>query len=526
MCKILFKKLKNQEKIPDEHLVFMLMPFKHHDIMFFFEFMEQKIENHSDSGGNSATISRFYKDSKKKWLISKNEQVVENVKLDLDVDFFTKLAKNWIFLQKNTIVVTFFVIILIFFQYSYVFSGGIVVVLLVIISCCKISFKVVCEHFPEMYTSDDWEIDFSATKSIIRNIHNNVKKNLDDGCLHIVVSLSGGVDSMLLSYLLNIIQRETNLCSDTTRHIHLSAVHINYRNRSESDMEQLFVEQWCNKLKIPLYVRVIDDITRGITDRKWYESVTRDIRFDLYKRIVEKTEGNGYIVLGHIKDDAIENIFTNFARGQHIFNLKKLQMVSKMYDVNVWRPLLNTKKDEIVKLAKKLAIPWLKNTTPAWSNRGKLRNKFIPAVEQQFGKKSFNNVEYVADTLAEYYDIISTQFIGPMINNHTRSNNLGTETFIPESCLNMGLHFWQTILVQLFHSRGISLPSRSAISHFVRTVKGCKSTIVNLKKEVYCYYDYNARTMYLLDSNKICGILNVDTRKLGNFHWKEIKKLL
>ena len=51
-------------------------------------------------------------------------------------------------------------------------------------------------------------------------------------------------------------------------------------------------------------------------------------------------------------------------------------------------------------------IPYLKNTTPEWSNRGKMRNEFIPAVHRQFGEDSDNKILYMAESLASYKKLL------------------------------------------------------------------------------------------------------------------------
>lgn len=560
-CKQLFKNLKNlktlkKDKISDEHLIFALMPFKHDDILEYFPFIEEQIDLFSESGVNSSTISRFYRDSKKKYLISKNDDVVKNPKLVSAHDFsdfrqktvnsYLKLIINidniinekLIFLTVGTMILGYLggllfktTLCLAAYYFVQILRGYFNI------------FRDICEHLPDKYNHIGWDVDVDISSNdynIVRQVYTRITKDLDEECTNIVVSLSGGVDSMLLCYLLKVFQQKMLKMSSTSspQHFHLRAVHINYRNRPESDLEQLFVENYCFKMKIPLYVRVIDNVTRSTTDRKWYESVTRAIRFDLYKKILAKNgndgDTEGYIVLGHIRDDAVENIFTNFAKGQHIFNLKKLEPVSEMYGVSIWRPLINSNKTDILELAHQLSIPWLKNTTPEWSNRGKLRNQFIPAVEEQFGKKCFENVEYVADTLTEYSEIITKLLIDPMIDVHTDVcwDDFGTKTVIPESYVHLGVHFWQNVLLRIFYSRKVGLPSRKSIRHFVNTIRGNKSTIINLRKEVYCYYECqpdninNVGTVYILDSEKVSYSIKVDRKKLGNGHWKKIKILL
>jgi tRNA(Ile)-lysidine synthase TilS/MesJ len=128
-------------------------------------------------------------------------------------------------------------------------------------------------------------------------------------------------------------------------------------------------------------------------DREFYESVTRSIRFSAYKAVA-----NGYgvqsatqisrqsrVLLGHIQDDAVENIWTNFARGLHLDNLAKMEPEEVQLGVNLWRPLLNIQKSAIYEAAAALRVPHLKNTTPSWCNRGKFREHFYAQTHAQYG---------------------------------------------------------------------------------------------------------------------------------------------
>ena len=112
----------------------------------------------------------------------------------------------------------------------------------------------------------------------------------------VALLLSGGVDSMIASFILSFIVTD------------LKAIHINYNNRPESIYESQFVQWWCNKLNIPCFIRDITEISRNKSiDRNIYESVTNFIRFNLYS-----LKSNDIpVFLGHNKDDTIENIFTN-----------------------------------------------------------------------------------------------------------------------------------------------------------------------------------------------------------------------
>ena len=55
-------------------------------------------------------------------------------------------------------------------------------------------------------------------------------------------------------------------------------------------------------------------------------------------------------------------------------------------------------KKEIIVYARENGIPYLKNTTPTWSSRGRLRNEFLPAMDKQFGDSMRESLLHMSET--------------------------------------------------------------------------------------------------------------------------------
>jgi tRNA(Ile)-lysidine synthetase-like protein len=261
------------------------------------------------------------------------------------------------------------------------------------------------------------------------------------------ISLSGGVDSMVMAALLK------------RKSADVVAAHIVYGNREDSVAEQNFITIYCQKLGIPLYIYKVEWLRRGTCDRAFYEEMTRQLRFSVYKALERPA------FLGHIQEDAVENVWTNFAKGTHLDNLVKFQAVATEDGVQICRPWLLLKKHLIYETAEVLGIPHLKNTTPAWSNRGKFRTEFYNATHIQYGENIDEKVLEVAEQLRSQAILLDRLLYEPI----RKSWNPATRRLNITSAIKADIkaEAWQTILTDLTHTRlGIGKPSFAAASDF------------------------------------------------------------
>lgn len=206
----------------------------------------------------------------------------------------------------------------------------------------------------------------------IKDIANNkeTSKDIKDSLL----SLSGGVDSMV--------------CAKLYKGVFKAAVHINYTNRPSAYREEEMLVRWCNVHQIPLYVRRIAEVNRTPCMendmREIYETYTRKVRYGTYKsvaRMLGMSMSTCSVILGHNKDDCMENILTNISHMNHYENLMGMSYKGVQDDITFIRPLLTYTKHEIRATATKFDIPHFHNSTPSWSQRGKIRDIVKPAIK-------------------------------------------------------------------------------------------------------------------------------------------------
>lgn len=193
----------------------------------------------------------------------------------------------------------------------------------------------------------------------------------------ILVSLSGGVDSMVLLWILKHHYPEVSV----------AAVFINYCNRS--DDEEHFVRDWCASLRVPLYVRRLREIQRtpamAFELRETYETYTRNVRYHAYHQahaFEAPRQTTPIVAMGHNQDDCFENILTNICQKQKYENLRGMTELAEANALQFWRPMLSVPKHHIYHFAQTHTIPYLQDSTPAWSCRGKIRDTVRPTLSQ------------------------------------------------------------------------------------------------------------------------------------------------
>lgn len=305
-------------------------------------------------------------------------------------------------------------------------------------------------------------------KTIEGFIHKN---NYQD----IIISLSGGVDSMVCSFILKKLQEKL--------HFNIIAVHIDYANRSYKEYE--FVKDWCAFIKLPVYTRHITEINR--TDcmnhgmRSIYEEYTKKVRFETYKAVSDSPK----VILGHNYDDCFENILTNICNKDKYENLTGINESQNIENIHFLRPMLDIKKKEIYLFAYNHNIPYLHDSTPDWCQRGKIRDSVKPVLNK-WHKEAIPGFFELSKTLAEYEGIVKS-VVNTMVIVEGAS---GSEMKIPFSSFILCKIIWKHI----FYNLSIYNISQKSLSNFLEKLE---HTFYNLK------YQKNTKVKTILTKNSM-----------------------
>ena len=316
------------------------------------------------------------------------------------------------------------------------------------------------------------------------------------------LSLSGGVDSMVLLNCLVLLSKTTNS--------KVVAIHIEHCNRKEAVKEREFLEYYCNMLNIKLYYRTIYYINRSndFIDRNIIEEETKKARFNLYKYVIEK-EGLSGIILGHHMGDIVENVFTNIIKGRNLENITVMEEENIIYDVKIFRPFLNITKNIIYEYAHYNKIPYFLNSTPVWSCRGVLRDQIIPLLKKQFGEFEHNIIKFTQNLseMSSFYKKEMDRYIITLdTNKYTSKIIFNSEYLLKEQVIDM-------LLLKIMHGYGYHMISKKSRKNLIRWLKGNKDTMIDLDKNVFCYYNIKNNYLYFVNYTVIINE-NINKAKL------------
>jgi tRNA(Ile)-lysidine synthetase-like protein len=306
---------------------------------------------------------------------------------------------------------------------------------------------------------------------LTNTLNSNIEKPIGKKTDRLVLSISGGVDSMVCSWILK--SYKINFC----------CVHINYSNRPESVKEEQFVKEWCEILGVKLWVRRIGEINRAKCMennlRDLYETYTRDVRYKTYQHVCL----NPWVILGHNRDDCFENILTNLSKKSKFDNLNGMNLYSfidnNSQPIHFLRPMLSIEKKSIYKYAHLNNIPYLFDSTPKWSQRGKIRDSVKPTLEK-WNLHIIDGIFEIAGKLTEYDQLINI-LVKDWVGKIKDGEIICEVSEIPLTKL-----FWEKI----FNLSNIKISSNS-LNNFIEFVKKIVGNKVKIDINVYAKYEVN-----------------------------------
>ena len=172
----------------------------------------------------------------------------------------------------------------------------------------------------------------------------------------------------------------------------------------------------------------------------------------------------------------------------------------------LWLPFLEVSKEDIYEISLTYKIPYLKNTTPEWSNRGKFRNRFYKETHEQFGCNVDNKLIELSNTLKKTGTMIYNLVYKPVINSFNQCTSTINITRAIEADLD--ITGWQYIFEHICHQcLHITKPSIHSIKQFIERIHKFNNRRIkiqmkmNLQVEMDMEYVSNQYILFFIYKN-------------------------
>ena len=335
----------------------------------------------------------------------------------------------------------------------------------------------------------------------------------------LAISLSGGIDSMVLLHILKkLLGKDNVVCG-----------YISHSNRDVAQLELEFLIEWCNNLEVQLVYRKVDYMNRESVEREFYEEETRNIRFELYRHIVRTYNLDG-VCLGHHRDDIGENVMMNVLQGRDILELKGMSDRKEMYGVTICRPLLRVKKDTVWSYGYTHNVSCFLDSTPDWSWRGVLRRQIYPRLDERLGS-IHTLLAALGDKSEEWNTVIEKMVFNPIYEKVEYLKN-GCSIKLDKVALEMPNSFYTKLLVHVLHTMNVRMISNRCMVNFLEWLKDTsKDTYCRLSNEYTAIKDCSSGILVhvvkseVLNRDKWCYeiVENLDmTEKRESCNWRNI----
>ena len=186
----------------------------------------------------------------------------------------------------------------------------------------------------------------------------------------VLCALSGGADSMALLSVLEALAKPRSLT--------LHAAHFNHQLRGEeSQRDEDFVVQWCQKRGIPLVVGRGDVAQEAQEQGKGVEETARAMRYGFLTATAQEL-GADKIATAHNADDNAETLLLHLARGTGLDGLTGIPPVRGI----LIRPLLATPRIDIAVYLAQEEIPHVEDSSNQDTvyARNRLRQEVMPVL--------------------------------------------------------------------------------------------------------------------------------------------------
>src|SRR5512135_879396 len=190
---------------------------------------------------------------------------------------------------------------------------------------------------------------------------------------HILIGLSGGMDSVVLLHLLRSLASRFDW--------RLSAVHVHHGISSNADTWADFCAGLCRQSGIPLHIERVD--IAPLREEHGIEAAARKLRHAAFARL-----SCDVIALAHHADDQAETLLLQLLRGAGLKGGAAMGLFKPAATDTpaTMRPLLDIPRSKLFDYAHQHSLRWVEDESNADDRypRNFLRHRLLPLLEQRF----------------------------------------------------------------------------------------------------------------------------------------------
>src|SRR5690554_5991482 len=174
----------------------------------------------------------------------------------------------------------------------------------------------------------------------IKYIHEHQLFNPDD---RVLLAVSGGIDSVAMLACF----KEAGLCE-------FGVAHCNFGLRgADSDADEVFVKKLAKKAKAVFHSHAFDTEAFAAQEKISIQMAARELRYTWFEKLMQD-HGYTYIATAHHKNDVLETVLFNLAKGTGIAGLHGIKKKAG----KIIRPMLFADKASILDFVAQKHLAW------------------------------------------------------------------------------------------------------------------------------------------------------------------------
>ena len=294
----------------------------------------------------------------------------------------------------------------------------------------------------------------------------------------VVLSVSGGVDSMTMLSLFVELQRRWNLT--------LSIGHVNHQLRGEeSDGDEAFVRHTAESLGFSLYSARVATKEFAHTHNIGKQEAARELRYRFLEQVKQEAQADA-VATAHNADDNAETVLMNALRGSGMHGLAGIPL--RREQGSVIRPMLFAYRKEINQFASEAGVAFREDSSNASHEytRNRIRLNVIPYLEASLETNIAQSLNRISEIMREAGQRVFAE-TAPIYSQVVSEIHAGTAINIPE-LLKQSPLVQDEILLSVFRKLNVE-PRAEKLFNVLDLCAGQTGRSLSLSSSVTVYRD-------------------------------------